>query len=346
MSREDISKAVIVPPFTDEEFLGLVIDDTTTFDGDVDGYIKKHPVVMFATTTCPFCMELKRTLQYLGVEFHIVNIEKISSTVTTKTKLKALSGIVSVPQLFVNGNFIGGCMDAKEKAHTLELQTILAPYVKIAPRSERNVDRIHSTRHFRFPETSNSNAAMAMGFLSMAYCILCIAYYKDDATPWAVLALGIDFFIRLLAGPTASPIGVAGLALSTFFKPRFFAGPPKQFAAFCGFFMATFSAGLFLSDQRLGGVIILGALIFPTALEGLFDFCLGCWMYGIAISLKIVPASIYHAYLSLRHERKWAYDFAHSDKKYPSVSSTHLLLPGQTTETPVDIIRKSRFESE
>jgi len=131
------------------------------------------------------------------------------------------------------------------------------------------------------------------------------------------------------------------------FIPVYSAGAPKQFAACCGTFMSVLSAGLLLGGQELAGTIVIGALIFPAGLEGFFDFCLGCWMFGIAISLNIIPPTVYRPYLNYYPAKKWAQQFStDTSVTYEAVPSTHVMIPGQTEESPVDLIRKDRFETE
>lgn len=110
--------------------------------------------------------------------------------------------------------------------------------------------------------------------------------------------------------------------------------------------MSCFSAGLFLGGQRLGGVIVLGCLILPTSLEGFYDFCLGCWMFGWGIRLGLIRPSIYRFYLVMMEDRKWTYDFMHNTENIPRTENAHYLLPGQIVETPIDLIRKNRLETE
>ena len=55
---------------------------------------------------CPFCKSAKDALKEAGIEFKDVEV-----TDAQKAELKALTGKTSVPQVFVKGQFIGGCND-------------------------------------------------------------------------------------------------------------------------------------------------------------------------------------------------------------------------------------------
>ena len=68
--------------------------------------IASVPVVVFAASWCPYCKQAKAALKEAGVEFKDVEV-----TDAQKAELKALTGKTSVPQVFVKGQFIGGCND-------------------------------------------------------------------------------------------------------------------------------------------------------------------------------------------------------------------------------------------
>jgi len=180
----------------------------------------------------------------------------------------------------------------------------------------------------------------------MCICVLCVAFWEEPQTRFVVLGLAIDFFMRLLFGGLISPIGVVSNLVVIHQKPLYGCGPPKQFAALCGFTMSALSAALLLSGEQLGGTIVIGMLIAPTGAEGVFDFCLGCWIFAHAIRLKIVSPSVYRPYLNLKGDKKWAYNFMNEQPKQEQAEKKHLLLPNQVEELPVDLIRKVRIETE
>ena len=68
--------------------------------------ITSAPVVVFAASWCPYCKQAKAALKEAGIEFKDVEV-----TDAQKAELKALTGKTSVPQVFVKGQFIGGCND-------------------------------------------------------------------------------------------------------------------------------------------------------------------------------------------------------------------------------------------
>lgn len=301
-------------------------------------------VVMISKSTCPFCFELKRTLQSFGVHYTVAEADKTGKINEICKEMHAAYEMNTFPLLIIDGVKVGGCTDCKSFEFSGDFQTKLAPFVTRSVPPEK---RHPCFTILHFPETVNNWAVRATGLLSMIYAVLCTAFWKHRATKWAVLGLAIDFTLRIVFGGPASPIAMLAAALVSPIPPVLVPGPPKQFAACCGWFMSALSAALFLSGQSLGGVIVIGALIGPTGLEGLADFCLGCWMFGYAIEFGCVPASIYRPYLNSFASKAWAWNFTHDySVKYPEMSNAHVLLPGQTQPSPVDLIRKDRYETE
>lgn len=277
-----------------------------------------------------------------GIPYAVLEVDKSSNKNEIIAKLNEVSGMDTFPNLFVNGSSIKGCEDCKTLQHKGEL---LNYFVNI-PRIEIPKDVRTQNTLFSFPELVNRKASQAAGLIATIICVLCVAFWEKQATKWVVLALAIDFFVRIFYGGNCTPIGLASQLLVCWTDPVFMAGPPKQFAAVCGFFMSGLSAALLLSGERLGGTIVIGLLIGPAGLEGFFDFCLGCWMFGLAINFGLVTPYIYRPYLNLFMDRVWAYNYVFKQPKQSEVPSAHLIPVLQKEETPVDLITKSRIESE
>jgi glutaredoxin len=251
----------------------LVSDETEAFKASsVKDFIStRQGVVMISKSSCPFCLELKRTLLSFGVHYTVVEADKTGKINTVCKEMHELYGMSTFPLLIIDGTKVGGCTDCKTFEFNGEFQTKLAPYITkdVPPEVKHPCFNI-----LFFPETVNNWAVRSTGTLSMIYAILCTAFWNHRATKWAVLALAIDYTLRIIFGGPGSPIGMIGAALVARIPPDLAAGPPKQFAACCGWFMTTLSAALYLSGQPIGGAVMIALLIPPAGMEGLLDFCL------------------------------------------------------------------------
>ena len=90
--------------------------------------LEDHNVVLFmkgvaSQPQCGFSNTVVQILDHLGVEFRDVNV--LADDVI-RQGVKEFSNWPTVPQLYVKGEFVGGCDIVREMFQTGELQTLLA----------------------------------------------------------------------------------------------------------------------------------------------------------------------------------------------------------------------------
>jgi len=99
--------------------------------GNVQDWIGKqiagNDVVLFMKGTktmpqCGFSMQVAQILNHLGVEFKDINVLEDMSV---RDGIKAYSNWPTIPQLYVKGEFIGGCDIVREMFQAGELQELL-----------------------------------------------------------------------------------------------------------------------------------------------------------------------------------------------------------------------------
>lgn len=73
-------------------------------------------VTLYLTPTCPYCHRAKQLLTHKGVMFDAIDLSQQPAAV--RTELMQRTGSRTVPQIFIDGQFIGGCDDL----YTLERQ--------------------------------------------------------------------------------------------------------------------------------------------------------------------------------------------------------------------------------
>lgn len=73
--------------------------------------IKMKPCVMYSQSSCPFCKKAKETIEATGAMFTVVDLDVEDGGMATKAELIGITGQTSVPQVFIGGEFIGGCND-------------------------------------------------------------------------------------------------------------------------------------------------------------------------------------------------------------------------------------------
>ncbi|MDE0922946.1 Grx4 family monothiol glutaredoxin [Aurantimonas coralicida] len=93
----------------------------------IDNEVKTNDVVVFMKGTpafpqCGFSGQVVQILDYLGLEYKGVNV---LSTDELRQGIKTYSEWPTIPQLYVKGEFVGGCDIIREMFQTGELQTFL-----------------------------------------------------------------------------------------------------------------------------------------------------------------------------------------------------------------------------
>jgi len=90
--------------------------------------IADHPVVLFMKGVpdqpqCGFSATTVQILDHLGVEFVGVNVLQSDDL---RKGIKSFSDWPTIPQLYVKGEFVGGCDIVREMFQSGELKTLLS----------------------------------------------------------------------------------------------------------------------------------------------------------------------------------------------------------------------------
>lgn len=96
--------------------------------GFVRDTIAKDKVVIFSMTRCPYCVMAKKEFQKLNVPFFSVELENRDDSEQIIADLSKITGIRTVPQVFIDGKFIGGGTDVKKLNESGKLKNMLGHY--------------------------------------------------------------------------------------------------------------------------------------------------------------------------------------------------------------------------
>ena len=93
----------------------------------IESDVKSNPVVLFMKGTpvfpqCGFSARVVQILSHLGVPFKGVNVLEDAEV---REGIKAYTNWPTIPQLYVNGEFVGGCDIIMEMFQSGELQGML-----------------------------------------------------------------------------------------------------------------------------------------------------------------------------------------------------------------------------
>lgn len=98
-----------------------------TVQDHIKSTIETNDVVLFMKGTpifpqCGFSSVVARVLDHLQVDFESVNVLEDDGI---REGIKTFSNWPTIPQLYIKGEFVGGCDIVKEMFETGELQTYL-----------------------------------------------------------------------------------------------------------------------------------------------------------------------------------------------------------------------------
>jgi len=86
--------------------------------------------MIFSKSYCPYCDKVKQLFKSLGVfeKAHFVELDNVSNGNELQDAMAKEAGARSVPQVFIDGEKIGGCDDT----HALNSKGLLVPKLKKA----------------------------------------------------------------------------------------------------------------------------------------------------------------------------------------------------------------------
>jgi cysteine synthase A len=89
-----------------------------------------EPVVMFSLEWCEFCWSVRKFFTAAGIPFRAVDLDAVEHQAgnfggQVRAVLKARTGWDTIPQIFVGGEFMGGCTDAFDAFRAGRLQARL-----------------------------------------------------------------------------------------------------------------------------------------------------------------------------------------------------------------------------
>jgi glutaredoxin 3 len=82
------------------------------------------PITMYTTKVCPYCIAAKRLLNKKGAAFEEVDVSFDSAK--REELVKLAGGRMTVPQIFIGEQHIGGCDDLYELEASGKLDALLS----------------------------------------------------------------------------------------------------------------------------------------------------------------------------------------------------------------------------
>jgi monothiol glutaredoxin len=106
---------------------GATNEDIMAIEQFIDNEVKNNDVVLFMKGTpqfpmCGFSGQVVQILDYIGVPYKGLNVLENDDL---RNGIKSYSNWPTIPQLYVKGEFVGGCDIVREMFQAGELQSLL-----------------------------------------------------------------------------------------------------------------------------------------------------------------------------------------------------------------------------
>ena len=92
----------------------------------IQALASENSVLVFSKSYCPYCKKAKQILTSYGVEFKVIELDQDAEGAELQSAATELINQSTVPMIWINNQFVGGCSDL-EKLHSDDsLKTMLA----------------------------------------------------------------------------------------------------------------------------------------------------------------------------------------------------------------------------
>ncbi len=186
---------------------------------------------------------------------------------------------------------------------------------------------------FFFPEVVDSTVVRLTAAQVVIICILGVIFRTHLWAKYMILGLAVENVLRFLFGSGPSPLAQLARCGAALLKPHFKPGVPKQFAAACGSFMAIVST-IFLfvtgfDSREIIPACFLAVYASLAFAEAVFDFCMGCVMFGWLVQFGILDKSVYAVGISTKPEAEYTYAEATKIVELSEPERVRLQYPGK-----------------
>jgi len=82
-------------------------------------------IKLYTKSYCPFCHRAIEILKNLNVDFENFEVNTMQNGEEIYEKIKEKTGHQTVPQIFINDKFIGGCDELEELNESGELKELI-----------------------------------------------------------------------------------------------------------------------------------------------------------------------------------------------------------------------------
>eukprot|EP00899_Mesostigma_viride_P010134 jgi/Mesvir1/19121/Mv12863-RA.1 len=91
----------------------------------VSNFIRVNKIAVFSKSYCPYCKRAKATFAKLNVTPAVMELDQLDNGGDIQQELHRRTGVRTVPQVFIDGKFIGGSDDTVRLEQEGKLRTMV-----------------------------------------------------------------------------------------------------------------------------------------------------------------------------------------------------------------------------
>lgn len=133
----------------------------TSSGGRIDAAVTSGKVVIFAKSYCPYSTRVKKLFAELQIPTTVMDLDHEQDGEEIQGELKARTGVSTVPSVWINGKYIGGCDDTHKLHESGQLSKLLDDVQKPSV-SSAQAERVESFIHSK-----------AIVIFAKSYCPYC-----------------------------------------------------------------------------------------------------------------------------------------------------------------------------
>ena len=120
-----LAKHNLMPKYW-ETFFGLSTGGISSKD-EIRNLITANKVFIFSKSYCTYCKKAKSLLNDLKIDYKVLELDQVSNGDDLQKNLKELTRQSTVPNIFINGEQIGGASDLETLSKSGKLEELLNP---------------------------------------------------------------------------------------------------------------------------------------------------------------------------------------------------------------------------
>ncbi|KAI5960740.1 uncharacterized protein KGF55_004310 [Candida pseudojiufengensis] len=91
----------------------------------IESTINSNKIVIYSKSYCPYCIKAKQIFDKYSVDYKVIELNQLQNGSSIQQGLLDITGQRTVPNIFIDGNHVGGCDQLTQWYGTGKLREVL-----------------------------------------------------------------------------------------------------------------------------------------------------------------------------------------------------------------------------